>query len=84
MRAQPFHIHVEQRVLDDLQMRLERTRWAGITEKVGWDFDLFPKDLTNSPREWLTSDLQRERLDLRGVAGLGQGSELTVRLPGGT
>jgi signal transduction histidine kinase len=25
--------------------------------------------------------LQRERLDLRGVAGLGQGSEFTVRLP---
>src|SRR5690242_2945155 len=33
---EPFGIHVEQRVLDDLQARLARTRWATTREAEGW------------------------------------------------
>ena len=36
-RTRPFRIDVAQDVLDDLQVRLDRTRWAGTIEGSGWD-----------------------------------------------
>jgi epoxide hydrolase len=38
MNVQPFSINVPQSVLDDLQKRLARTRWAAEVENVGWDY----------------------------------------------
>jgi pimeloyl-ACP methyl ester carboxylesterase len=38
MRTQPFHINVEQGVIDDLQLRLQRTRWSSPTKEATWDF----------------------------------------------
>jgi microsomal epoxide hydrolase len=35
---QPFEINVPQVVLDDLQERLNHTRWAAQVEDVGWDY----------------------------------------------
>jgi pimeloyl-ACP methyl ester carboxylesterase len=35
--ASPFQIHVQQRVLDDLQMRLDKTRWTSVSKDAGWD-----------------------------------------------
>lgn len=37
MGPQPFRIHVEQRVLDDLQARLQRTRWTCVRDEEGWE-----------------------------------------------
>lgn len=38
MNAQPYTIDVPQAVLDDLQKRLKRTRWADAVEGDGWDY----------------------------------------------
>jgi pimeloyl-ACP methyl ester carboxylesterase len=38
MSIQPFTIHVQQAVLDDLRDRLARTRWTREVEGVGWDY----------------------------------------------
>lgn len=54
-RAQPFRIHVEQRVLDDLQMRLQRTRWTSIATQDGWDFGTSPAYLQELVTYWRTS-----------------------------
>jgi pimeloyl-ACP methyl ester carboxylesterase len=35
-RTRPFRVHVEQSVLDDLQQRLDRTRWTRRVEGSGW------------------------------------------------
>jgi pimeloyl-ACP methyl ester carboxylesterase len=35
---QPFQIHVPQPVLDDLQQRLQRTRWPDEVENAGWNY----------------------------------------------
>ncbi|RZK31417.1 MAG: epoxide hydrolase [Hymenobacter sp.] len=35
---QPFKINVPQPVLDDLQLRLQRTRWPDELEDAGWDY----------------------------------------------
>jgi microsomal epoxide hydrolase len=35
---QPFQINVPQAVLDDLQQRLNRTRWPDEVENAGWDY----------------------------------------------
>ncbi len=35
--VRPYHIHVAQSVLDELQLRLHRTRWAGADPDAGWD-----------------------------------------------
>lgn len=38
MQKQPFTIKVSQALLDDLQERLERTRWPDEVEGAGWDY----------------------------------------------
>src|SRR5687768_6234905 len=38
MNIQPFSINIPQAVLNDLQKRLARTRWAAEVENVGWDY----------------------------------------------
>jgi pimeloyl-ACP methyl ester carboxylesterase len=35
-RTRRFRIDVDQDVLDDLKLRLDRTRWAHVTEQSGW------------------------------------------------
>jgi pimeloyl-ACP methyl ester carboxylesterase len=37
MQERPFRIDIEQNVLDDLQARLQRTRWRSFTAESGWD-----------------------------------------------
>jgi pimeloyl-ACP methyl ester carboxylesterase len=37
MGAEPFRIHVEQGVLDDLQARLRRVRWTSVIAEPGWE-----------------------------------------------
>ena len=54
MAPRPFRIDVSQDVLDDLQLRLERTRWPEPIPGVGWftrctdpegnEFSLFQSD----------------------------------------
>ena len=34
----PFEIHVEDSVLDDLIDRIRKTRWPGEIEDSGWDY----------------------------------------------
>jgi pimeloyl-ACP methyl ester carboxylesterase len=36
MAPEPFHIDVEPHVLDDLQTRLQRTRWTMLDKEEGW------------------------------------------------
>lgn len=36
MTLEPFTIDISQAVLDDLEMRLEHTRWPGEISDVGW------------------------------------------------
>ena len=55
MTAEPFRTNVPQAVLDDLERRLERTRWPGEVEGAGWDYGTAP------PRHRPT----RRRLPLR-------------------
>ena len=38
MTAEPFRINIPQAVLDDLERRLELTRWPGEVEGAGWDY----------------------------------------------
>ncbi|HEY1533806.1 MAG TPA: epoxide hydrolase [Polyangiaceae bacterium] len=37
MAPEPFRIRVDQHVLDDLQLRLEQTRWPSVIEHTGWE-----------------------------------------------
>lgn len=37
MNVQPFTINIPQATLDDLKLRLERTRWPDAVEGAGWD-----------------------------------------------
>jgi pimeloyl-ACP methyl ester carboxylesterase len=52
MRAEPFQIRVEQHVLDDLQARLGRTRWATVAGADGWDFGTSPSYLRSLVERW--------------------------------
>jgi pimeloyl-ACP methyl ester carboxylesterase len=47
----PHPVHVPQSVLDDLRSRLERTRWANLTNE-GWDFGTDPSYLGELVRYW--------------------------------
>ena len=53
-RIKAFQINVAQEVLSDLQERLKKTRWSYQIDGTGWDaaFALFPKDISQPPREW--------------------------------
>ncbi len=55
MGARPFRIDVEQHVLDDLHMRLERTRRTSVTGQSGWEFGTRPAYLGELLTYWRTS-----------------------------
>ena len=38
MEVQPFKIAIPDEVLDDLRLRLERTRWPDEIPSSGWDY----------------------------------------------
>jgi pimeloyl-ACP methyl ester carboxylesterase len=52
MRAEPFRIDVEQRLLDDLDNRLRRARWTSVRREVGWDLGTSPAYLRELVRYW--------------------------------
>jgi pimeloyl-ACP methyl ester carboxylesterase len=51
----PFRIHVEERVLDDLRSRLERTRWTRVTSAAGWGAGTSRTYLRDLVAHWRTS-----------------------------
>jgi microsomal epoxide hydrolase len=53
--VRPFLIHVEQDVLDDLQHRLERTRWTSVRDGSGWDRGTSTAYLRELVTYWRTS-----------------------------
>ena len=54
MRPEPFRIDVEEIVLDDLQRRLRRTRWASVSRDDGWHFGVSRAYLEELAAYWLT------------------------------
>jgi pimeloyl-ACP methyl ester carboxylesterase len=65
-RARPFHIAVEQHVLDDLQRRLDGTRWARVGPEAGWDLGTSREYLRDLVAYWRTGydwRAQEGRLD---------------------
>jgi len=52
MKPEPFLINVEQAVLDDLQLRLSRTRWTGGRRDAEWDFGTSPEYLKDLLTYW--------------------------------
>ena len=50
--AVPFKIHVEQRVLDDLQTRLARTRWSAVSSSDDWSYGTKPAYLRELVGYW--------------------------------
>lgn len=52
MKKQPFHIEVTQNILDDLQERLARTRWADEPAGAGWDYGMNPDYLRRLVEYW--------------------------------
>jgi microsomal epoxide hydrolase len=54
MRVTPFEVRLSQHVLDDLQDRLVRTRWADEIEDDGWDHGTNRSYLKELTEHWLT------------------------------
>ena len=52
MSVRPFHIHVEDAVLDDLRQRLDRTRWPDAVRDAGWDYGTEPETLRRWCERW--------------------------------
>jgi pimeloyl-ACP methyl ester carboxylesterase len=52
MAVQPFHIDVPQLVLDDLQQRLEKTRFTAGMDGAGWDYGTSPSYLEQLCDYW--------------------------------
>lgn len=50
--VKPFKIDVQQAVLDDLQNRLQQTRWPDAPENVGWRYGTDPVFLQNLVAYW--------------------------------
>ncbi|GCE15605.1 epoxide hydrolase family protein [Tengunoibacter tsumagoiensis] len=48
----PFRIAIPQAVLDDLKMRLERTRWPDEIENAGWDYGTNQEYLRSLMNYW--------------------------------
>jgi pimeloyl-ACP methyl ester carboxylesterase len=49
-----FRIHVPDRVLDDLQVRLQRTRWSRMGEVPGWELGTDREALRDLVEHWRT------------------------------
>lgn len=52
MAVTPYTIAVEQSVLDDLQTRLDNTRWPDAPAEVGWGYGTDPKYLRELVSHW--------------------------------
>jgi pimeloyl-ACP methyl ester carboxylesterase len=52
MQPQPFRIHVEQSVLDDLQARLDRVRWSSVSDEEAWAHGTQPGYLRTLVAYW--------------------------------
>jgi len=52
MKKQPFHIDVTEEILDDLQERLARTRWADEPAGAGWSYGMNPDYLRRLVEYW--------------------------------
>ena len=52
MAVQPFHIDVPQAILDDLQARLEKTRFTAGMVSAGWDYGTSPNYLEQLCDYW--------------------------------
>jgi len=52
MKVEPFVIHVPQSALDDLKVRLARTRWPDEIEGSGWDYGANPAYLKELVDYW--------------------------------
>ncbi len=52
MTVQPFRIDVPQATLDDLQQRLERTRWPDEIPGIGWDYGADPAYMRELVAHW--------------------------------
>lgn len=50
----PFKIQVSQETLDDLGLRLQRTRWTDEPENAGWQYGTNPSYLKELVRHWQT------------------------------
>ncbi len=53
--VKPFSINVPQTVLDDLQQRLQRTRWPDAPENPGWNYGTNPDTLKDLVLHWTTA-----------------------------
>lgn len=51
-QPQPFRIHVDQRVLDDLHDRLAHTRWPDEPKDAGWGYGTNPEFLRSLVQYW--------------------------------
>ena len=52
MPVRPFHINVQQSVLDNLRERLSSTRWTESIEDAGWDYGTSPSYLRELCAYW--------------------------------
>lgn len=60
-----YHIDVKQSVLDDLAIRLEQTRFAGVRGSGGWDYGTSPEYLRELVEYWRTQyDWRRHESEL--------------------
>jgi pimeloyl-ACP methyl ester carboxylesterase len=55
MLGRPYEITVAQELLDDLQERLEQTRWADDVKNVGWNYGTDPQYLQELVSYWQDS-----------------------------
>ena len=78
MSMQPFRIAIEQRVLDDLNQRLDHTRWVDDLGDAGWDHGLSIPYMRELASHW------RSQFDWRyQEAALNRFSQARVHLKGG-
>lgn len=78
MSMHPFRITIEQGVLDDLQQRLERTRWVDDLDDSGWKYGLSIPYMRELASHW------RDQFDWRSQeAALNRFSQFRVELKSG-
>src|SRR5579862_8157453 len=78
MSVQPFRIAIAQRVLDDLNQRLDHTRWVDDPGDAGWDHGLSIPYMRELASHW------RSQFDWRSQeAALNRFSHSRVHLQGG-
>jgi len=52
MQPEPFDIRVDADVLDDLQLRIGETRWAGVADDAGWKLGTSPRFMRDLLAYW--------------------------------